>query len=286
MARSAVQHAPHGRNVGVIATDGQRHVVLAGLATVCRIEIYPTARTIAAGQVDRGPGMRRIGTDQSRFARRRLCQQVAADIARRQAQGAKARDHDVRKILAHPLALRQRIDGRRIDFCAFGVVVEVLENTLHQVIGSLEHRPSGTETGARICRKIVVPWDVRRRENEVDRGVVSRALVIAEALPYLLPGEFASDEGVQRRDAGLHQAFSRDHEFVVGRFQCEKGACVSVQIKRFAALRGRRAHDQAVAQQLLRPGIARLQMRQVLCRFHRRRVVVAGLVSDVQQHEG
>ena len=281
-----MQHAPHRRNVGVVATDGQRHIVLAGLAIVGRIEIDPAARTIAARQVDGGPGMRRVGADQSRFARRRLGQQVAADIARRQAQSAKARDHDVRKILAHPLALRQRIDGRCVDFCAFGVVVEVLENTLHQVVGSLEHRPPGTETGARIGRKIVVPWDVGRREYEVDRGVVSRALVITEALAHLLPGEFASDEGVQRRDAGLHQAFGRDHQFVVGRFQCEKGARVAVQIERFAALRGCRAHDEAVAQQLLRSGIARLQVRQVLCRFHRRRVVVAGLVSDVQQHEG
>ena len=44
VARAAVQHAAHRRDVGVVAADGQRHVVFAGLAAVGRVEVGPVAR--------------------------------------------------------------------------------------------------------------------------------------------------------------------------------------------------------------------------------------------------
>ena len=56
---SAMNHATHGRHVGVVAADGDGDVVLSGRAVVGRVEVGPLAgRARLAGQVDRNPGVR------------------------------------------------------------------------------------------------------------------------------------------------------------------------------------------------------------------------------------
>src|SRR5438067_1264491 len=80
MCASSKEDASNGRHVGIIATPAQRNIVGGGHSAIRWIEIDPAP----IRKIDRDPGVRRIGPDQTRLARRRLGDQVTADIAGRE----------------------------------------------------------------------------------------------------------------------------------------------------------------------------------------------------------
>ena len=240
MPCAAVQHAAHGRHVGVVSAQGQRHVVFAGLTAVGRVEVGPVAcaaRAIAAArQIHRNPGMGSVGADEAGLAGRWLREQVAADIARRQAHRAKARDHDVREVLAYAFALRQRLDCRRVDLGAFGLVVEVAVHALREVHRDVEGRPTGDEAGPCIGREVVVAWHVRRRKDKVRSGIEGRALAVDKALANGLPRQVARHGRREYGRLGVNHAFGDHDQFVVCRIERKKRAHVAVEVGQFAAL--------------------------------------------------
>ncbi len=88
---------------------------------------------VAARAPDRHPRVRRVGADESRPAGRRPRQQIAADVARREAERAQPADHHVREVLADAAARLERLEHRRRDVGAVGVVREVAVDAMHQV---------------------------------------------------------------------------------------------------------------------------------------------------------
>jgi hypothetical protein len=228
--------------------------------------------------------MRSVGADEAGLAGRWLREQVAAHIARRQTHRAKARDHDVREVLADALALRQCLDRGRVDLGAFRLVVEVAVHALRQVHRDVEGRPAGHEAGPCIGREVVVTRHVRRRKDKVRGGIEGRALAVDEALADRLPSQVACHGRREHGGLRIDHAFSDDDQFVVRRIERKKCACVAVQIRQLAALRRLGRDAQRVAHEPLRRGGERLQMRKMLRRLDGRRVVVTGFVGDVQQH--
>ncbi|MNO59806.1 hypothetical protein D3C76_504020 [compost metagenome] len=86
-----------------------------------------------------------VGADQSWLARRWLGQQVAADVARGQAPGAYAGEHQVGKILADPAPTLQHFYQRRRHLSRFGIEGELSEDFLHQSLNAEQQRPPRRE---------------------------------------------------------------------------------------------------------------------------------------------
>jgi len=149
-------------------------------------------------------------------ARWRQGEQIAADIARRDAHGTQAGNHDVGKILAHPFTLRQRLPCRGVDLGALALVSEVAVNALHQVLRCRQYARAGRKTGPRISRKFAVPGHKGRREYKFSRGLEAHPRAIPKQLPGLLPADTAAGRrGINRRD----QAVRYHCEGLVGRLQ-------------------------------------------------------------------
>lgn len=92
------------------------------------IQIDPAERR----GIDAEPGVAGIGTQQARLARRRLCQQVAGDIACGQADGAHGGDGDMGQVLADTGADLEHLVHRRRGVGDSGVVAELLVDAAHQ----------------------------------------------------------------------------------------------------------------------------------------------------------
>ena len=70
---------------------------------------------------------------------------ITTDISSRQPHGAQSAYHDVRKILAHPLAFAQHIRQSNIDGSGLRAVFEFLVNTVREILYAFEQRPLGGE---------------------------------------------------------------------------------------------------------------------------------------------
>ena len=78
--------------------------------------------------------MRGVGAHAApRPPRRASGQQVAADVARRQAEHAQRAGHHVGEVLADAAALLEGLGQRRVDLGAAALVVEVGVDALHQL---------------------------------------------------------------------------------------------------------------------------------------------------------
>ena len=97
-------------------------------AAVGGVEIHP-----AEGWAKhRDPGVGRIGADHPRLAGRRMGEDVAADIARRQAQAAQAANHQLGKVLAHATAAFEHLFQRGGYICGAVIELELVEDPLSQ----------------------------------------------------------------------------------------------------------------------------------------------------------
>src|SRR5450432_1008119 len=100
-------------DIAEVAAVGDGDVFPGGLEVVRRIKVHPAGTRRKNGE----PRMTRICTDEPRRAFRRARAQVAADVARGQAERAQARDAEMREILADtapllPDFLERRRHGR------------------------------------------------------------------------------------------------------------------------------------------------------------------------------
>ncbi len=225
--------------------------------------------------------MRGITAHQPFVPRHGLGQQITADVARRQPIGAQAGNHDVRKILAHPFALGQCDACRRVDFRAFTFINEITVDALHQVPCCQQQGLAGGKTRSRVVGKIGMPRYIGRGKYKFSGSVIGVLRTIAKALTDLLPSQRALHVWWP---LGCDQAAGDYLELRVRGLQREEQARIAVHIQ-YGSLLGRlRFNIQLVAQQLLVAGVARSQIGHVLRNVHRWRVVVAGLVGNVQFH--
>lgn len=78
--------------------------------------------------------MGRIRANQPWLAGRWLGEQVATDIARRQAPRTQAGKHQVSEVLAHAATALQHFHQRRGDLGGFGIEGKFAEDLLHQCL--------------------------------------------------------------------------------------------------------------------------------------------------------
>ncbi|MNN26143.1 hypothetical protein D3C81_1396430 [compost metagenome] len=90
--------------------------------------------------------MGRIGADQPRLPGRWLRQQIATDVTRGQSPGTHTRQHQVRKVLAHPPPPLQHLHQRSCDLRGLGVEGELAEDLLHQRLYPQHQRPPRRKT--------------------------------------------------------------------------------------------------------------------------------------------
>ena len=215
------------------------------------------------------------------LARGRLGQQVAADVAPRQAQAAQAGHQDVGKVLAHALALGQGLQRGGVDLGALAGVAEVAVDAPHQVCRGGLQGPSGREAFVGIAREFGVPGRLERRQGKLRRRVAGLALGVAHLRAHGFPG-LAAGQGFG--GLGLHGAARGHAQLLVRRLQREMREVVAVEVGALAALARGRGDVDPVLQHGLPGGGARAQAQHMVRRLHRRPVVVAGLVGDVQEH--
>ncbi len=87
--------------------------------------------------------MRGIGADQPWLARRRIGQQVAADVTGGESQRPQARDLDVREVLADAAISFQHARQRGRDDGRCRVENEAPVDAVHQIDRAFQERPSG-----------------------------------------------------------------------------------------------------------------------------------------------
>ena len=147
MAGATAYDAAHRRDVKKVAACGQRYIVFAGHSVVGRVKVEPAPQVRA---VNRCPGVRRVTANQARHALRWMGQHVPADIAGGQTHVAKARNHDVREVLADTLALTQRVERRCVDLGAVAFIGHGGVNKRHQFVCGLMQGLAGCENG--LCK--------------------------------------------------------------------------------------------------------------------------------------
>ncbi len=167
----------------------------------------PTQPSLAPAP-HRDPGVGGVGALEALLARRRDRADVAGNVARRQAEPAQPRDHDVGEVLAHAVALLERLRQRRRDHGGLGVVAELRADAVHQLLGPFEHRASPREALAGVLGRWLVVrheaagMEVVRRRIRIERG---RGV---GGVADLLPGRGRG--GVRRRFAvDLHRGLGR-----------------------------------------------------------------------------
>ncbi|MCY1169042.1 hypothetical protein D9M73_90560 [compost metagenome] len=138
---------------------------------------------------------------QPRLPGRRLRQQVAADVTRRQPQGAAAGHHDVRKILANTFALLQGFERWRVDLGAVAFISHGAVYALHQIMRGFRQEAARREAGQRKPGKGVVAGHIRRGKTEFPCAVVSRAGTVAKLFAHLLPRQLRPGDEVIRIQA-------------------------------------------------------------------------------------
>ena len=164
-------------DVAIVAAARHDDVVGSGEHGVCRVVFHPAH----AGAAPRPhPGVHRVGAFEARRARRRIGPQEAADIAGRNAEPAQAGDHDVGKVLAHAVALAERLDHRRIDGGRFLVIAHLLVQRLADRTHAIDdaHVRSGV-FGAE-GRRLRIDRDARRGGDEMVRHPRRHALLAGD----------------------------------------------------------------------------------------------------------
>ncbi|GAC1619039.1 MAG: hypothetical protein NVS4B9_09610 [Ktedonobacteraceae bacterium] len=105
----AAKDAARGRNISVVAPDGDPDVPLAGDGIICRVKAHPAH----IGQQGLHPRVRR--PNRRAITALALLEEIATDVAARNPQFAHQRDHNVREVLADAAPYLQRVIYWRVD---------------------------------------------------------------------------------------------------------------------------------------------------------------------------
>src|ERR1043166_3336336 len=165
MFAASGQNSGDGTDVAKIAAVSDGDMLFRRLQIVRRIEINPAG----FGTKDREPRVGSVGAKQSFLIFRGMSPQVAADVTRRQAERAQARDGEMREILADATAFFPDLLERRGNRGGRGVVDEILEDAPGQVAPAIEQRRFGGKTLARVIGQIEGGAHLRRVEDELIR---------------------------------------------------------------------------------------------------------------------
>src|SRR5580658_508273 len=141
---AAQRYAFHRRYVGIVAAPRHCKMLAARHDIVGRIEILPTEH----GAPGRDPGVRGPLTHEVSAGA-----QIAAHVARGQFERPQARDHQVRKILAHAAAGFQHFIHGRSDGGGAAIVVELSEDTPREIFDRAQEWTAGGEGGGGVLSK-------------------------------------------------------------------------------------------------------------------------------------
>ena len=280
-----MNHATHGRHIAKVTPGGQGHIVLPGRVpanpVIGGIEIAPTLGQGQVGQVNRCPGVRSIAAAQARHTGLRLGEHIAADIAGRQTQAAQAGNENMGEILAHPLALGQRLQSRGVDHGALALVHEIGMHALHQLGGRRQQAPAWRKAGPGIGHKAGIQRGKGRGENEIIGSIKVGARAVTKQFAHRLPAQAAAGHST---GLGTHHAARHHFQRRMGCLQRKEAAAVAVDIGASHQACRARTDVELVAEQQLRPIFQGLQIRHVLGGLYPGGIVVAGAVGDLQPH--
>ena len=221
--------------------------------------------------------MRRVHAHQARLPLGRVGQQVARDVARRQAMPAQAGEHQVREVLAHAAALVEHFIHRGAHRGGTGVELEVGVDALHQVGHRLEPVAAGRERLQRVHARAFGQRHERGRFGHARRDQPVELRLLAHLVTHTFPrGERC---GVGHRPfAHLHAAVHAHTQHAVRAVQAEMGDAVAEAVGRFVALVGRWVDLNGTGEQLLPGQRARCEAGELPGLRNRRRIHVARLV--------
>ncbi len=231
-------HAVHRRDIAVVATHSKRDVIVGGRHRIGRVEPDPAGNGAAPNQ---HPGMHGVGALQPGRAVARHRAQIAADIGRRQADAAQARDHDMREVLADAAPQGERHRRRGGHRGRAGVVDHVGLDPAHEVERALEDRTAGREA----CARIVADFRIERHHAAGEQEMRRRGRPDVGGGEDLVAHRFERRRRQQRRVA---ERVNRDAggdfhgQPVVPLGQCDPGNAVAEEVLSLAPLR-RLRHD-------------------------------------------
>ena len=276
---AAEDHAAQRADVAVVASPGEGDVAQVGQDVVGRIEIDPAE----CRAVDREPGVRRVGADQPRLARRRIGEQIAADVARRAARArAGRRSAGARSPGRRRAARRARGVTGVVIVVAPGSNVNSRVDAVHQVDRRREQRPAGRER--RRARSRRAPGRSPRRATRSVNCAASlgrRAAAVDAARRGPPPRRARRERSARPVARHRDDAAARPRSSVCGVSIVNWSTRVAEVVD---ALRlgwpGAGSIASSCAAHALARQRARRQVRDVLRRRHAAGVDVAGLVLD------
>ena len=143
--------APDRRDIAIVAAPGGGDMPVADDHGIGGIEIDPAERR----RPYREPGMAGVRPDQPRHARRRMGEQIARHIARRQSDAAHRGDADMGKVLTDASTDLEHLIHRCGGIRDGGVVAKIGMDAVHQLHRARKQRPRRRENFAahrRRCR--------------------------------------------------------------------------------------------------------------------------------------
>lgn len=141
MLASAEVDAAHRDDIVIVSSPGDRDMIGRAETGVGRIELDPTHFS----GIHRDPGVRLVGTNQTRTSWRWHGAKVTADIACGDADRTQAADRDLSEVLADSFANAKCTLRRRVDIGRGRIVTKLAMNPSRERISSFEDRPSWGE---------------------------------------------------------------------------------------------------------------------------------------------
>jgi len=282
LATRAEDNAVHRRDIGIVASDRQDHVLVGGNDCIGRVEPDPAGFGSAPHQ---NPRMHGVGALQSRGVGPGHCAQIAADIDGRQPDAAQSGNHDVGEILADAAAQRKRHRRRGGDGRGADLVDDIGFETVHHLDGGVEHRPADGKALPRIVANLRIKRHHAARKQEMCRRQRSDVAGCKRLVADRFPGRRRQRVKLDRRvDGDARCQF--DCDLLVRLFDFDPGQAVAEKIQALAPvprfwhdLQGRDMHSLTGARD--RP------QAQDVARMRKRRGVGAGRrLPDVLDHAG
>ncbi len=219
-----------------------------------------------------------IGAKQPRFSRRRRRQQIAGDIARRQADGAHRGNANMGQILAHAGADLEHPVQRRGDVGDGGVVAEIPVDAVHQFHRARQYRPVRRKAHAAIGRDIAAEFGHGRVELILHHVPFFIALRIFQPRSHVFPRNTVARDALRRglhRDAALRQHVQMGMRLVNGK---PFARILEIILARDTAGGVEAERDAAVMHRLQRRG-PRPEMRQVPGMRNILQIAIGGAMS-------
>ena len=271
---AAVDDAADRADVGVVAAPRQRHVAVDGHAIVGRVGVDPAD----VRHVERDPGVRGVDADEAGLVGRRRRFEIAAHVARRQAERAQAGDLQVGEVLADAAALPEDLGDRRRDRGRPGRELEVLVQAVREIDQAVDDGAAGRERRGGVGGVGRAGRDQRRVDDEIEdldrQGV--------DAVAHRLPRRRPRRQRRRRRD--VHRGPGRHGQAAVRSLHREERDRVAEDVLVLAQHRGRRVERPGVRERRLTARAARRQAGDVVRHRHALLVVELGDVRDVVDH--